>query len=76
MVREFEDSDGRRWDVALGRASWGAFHALFVPREGSGARQTLLAAEASEDAARILHEADAGTLLELFRRSKPYEDGS
>ena len=75
-VHRFEDGTGGRWDVVLGRASWGAFHALFVPRGKGEARQALLAAESAEEAARTLNDADPETLMELFRRSEPHADGS
>lgn len=74
MVREFEDADGRGWDVVLGRASWGAFHALFVPRDGGTVRQTLLDVDAAEEAARRLHSADPAELEGLFERSAPRPD--
>lgn len=31
-MRDFTDEAGRRWQVVVGRESWGAIFAIFVPR--------------------------------------------
>jgi hypothetical protein len=52
-MRHFQDQGGTTWDVVLGRESWGASVALFVPPAASGkpVRQTQLAAVAHDQAA-------------------------
>jgi hypothetical protein len=43
----FTDADGNAWDVVLGRGSWGAHVALFIPvGHAAPVRQTLLQAGA------------------------------
>jgi hypothetical protein len=43
-MRRFSDRAGRAWDVVVGRESWGALLALFVPADGGTVRQAMLAA--------------------------------
>ncbi|MFW6080084.1 MAG: hypothetical protein ACODAE_10710 [Gemmatimonadota bacterium] len=73
-MRRFIDGDGREWDVVLGRESWGAHYALFVPR-GSGrrarARQTLLDASGYGAAEIALARMDEAAVARLFERSEP-----
>jgi hypothetical protein len=71
MIRSFEDQEGGRWDVTVGRASWGAFYALFVPEGDGETRQALLPVEASDAAARFLGKVDERGMSELFQRSEP-----
>ena len=73
-MRDYVDDRGRRWDVLVGRESWGALYALFVPAGAAGAEgvhQTLLETSSYEGAQRLLHEADEDTLTDLFRRAEP-----
>jgi hypothetical protein len=51
-MRRFEDRAGRFWDVIVGRESWGANYALFVPAAGTVAdvRQAILRGASFEDA--------------------------
>ncbi|MGH7552144.1 MAG: hypothetical protein ACREMQ_03855 [Longimicrobiales bacterium] len=72
-MRAFVDQKGIRWDVVLGRESWGALYALFVPSTAGPVRQTLLAAEDRLDAQRHLDEMDESGLQELLNRSEPKE---
>jgi hypothetical protein len=46
-VRRYTDSRGREWDVVVGRESFGALYALFVPAAETRAetRQALLQAD-------------------------------
>jgi hypothetical protein len=75
-VRELHDAEGRRWEVVVGRESWGAFFAIFVPdREGLPFRQSLLRAASYEAAARELDELGREALLELFSESERKELG-
>lgn len=69
----YEDAEGGRWDVVVGRESWGAMMALFVPRGGaaSGVRQTPLGSASYEQALQELEGLGPAGLGELFSRSKP-----
>jgi hypothetical protein len=69
-MRRFEDDHGRRWDVVLGRESWGALYALFVPAgHADPVRQTLLNAVRHGTAQLELDEMPVQRLRELFERS-------
>ncbi len=73
-MRRFEDSEGRPWDVVLGRESWGTHFALFVPAgrgRGERVRQTMLAAEGYDAAQRELSDMDEAGMARLFAESKP-----
>jgi hypothetical protein len=70
-VRAFVDRDGARWDIVVGRESWGALFALFVPVGGAGpVRRTLLRAEDSLAAQRLLSDMTDAELQELLERSE------
>jgi hypothetical protein len=77
-MRYLQDQGGTTWDVVLGRESWGASVALFVPPAASGmpVRQTQLAAVAHDQAARDLESMDEAALRALFDRSTPKPEGS
>lgn len=70
-MRGFTDAEGRSWEAVVGRESWGAFFAIFIPREEGAVRQVLLSASSYEDATRELADLDAPALRDLFRRSEP-----
>ncbi len=71
-MRRFQDRAGVRWDVVLGRESWGALYALFVPAGGpGGVRQTPLRTPSYEAAQRELDESSEERLQELLERSEP-----
>lgn len=72
-MRRFTDAAGDVWDVVVGRESWGALYALFVPvgDDAVAIRQTLLAASGYEQAQHELHEMTEPALAELLRRSVP-----
>lgn len=75
-MRRFTDDRGHTWDVVVGRESWGAFVALFVPRAGEGrVRQVPLSAGDRAEASRELEDLDGDALLELLERSTPKDDG-
>jgi hypothetical protein len=72
MLRAFTDPEGGEWEVTLGRESWGAFFALFVPRgRVDGIRQTLLEADSADGASRDLAGMNEVELRRLFERSEP-----
>jgi hypothetical protein len=64
-MRELTDADGRRWDVLVGRASWGTQVLLFSRRDAAETRSLPLAAETPMAAER---ELDALTEDELRER--------
>lgn len=75
-MRRFTDGSGRTWDVVLGRQSWGALLALFVPVE-SGAddvRQAALQAAGYDAATQELNGLDEAALQALLDRSIAKED--
>lgn len=74
MIRSFRDETGGEWQVTLGRESWGVLVALFVARDGSEVRRTVLRAPSQEEASRDLLEMDDEALADLFRRSEPKGD--
>ncbi|MBR9988690.1 MAG: hypothetical protein KFH98_02985 [Gemmatimonadetes bacterium] len=76
-MRRFQDSRGTLWDVVLGRESWGASVALFVPPTASGltVRQAPLQAVAQDAAMRELENMDDAALQELLDRSSDSQEG-
>ena len=75
-MRRFEDRTGARWDVVVGRESWGALLALFVPAGPPAARnvrQALLNASSYDGAERELSGLNDDALHLLFDRSNPKE---
>lgn len=69
-LRTFEDEEGLRWEVVLGRESWGALYAILVPSGGREIRQAPLRAEGWVEASRELEELDREGLLQLLRGSE------
>lgn len=76
-MRRFRDRDGMSWDVVLGRESWGASVALFVPPTPSGldVRQAPLQSPAYDAAMRELDNLDDAALQALFDRSSTKQEG-
>ena len=72
-MRRFEDAEGRRWEVIVGRASWGAFQLLFVPEGGGETRQVHLEAVSAAEAERALSGLSDEELREHFLDSRPRE---
>jgi hypothetical protein len=75
-MRRFVDRDGARWDVVLGRESWGSLLALFVPAAEGAVRQAPLKASAYDAATQELNELDDAALQALLDRSMPKEEGT
>lgn len=73
LVRRYTDPRGRSWDVVVGRESFGALYALFVPAAETRAetRQALLEADSQLAAREALEEMPEAELTELFERSEP-----
>jgi hypothetical protein len=67
-MRRFEDREGRFWDVIVGRQSWGANYALFVPAAGTAAdvRQAILRSASFEDAVAELDALDTEGVQKLL----------
>lgn len=57
--------------MVVGRESWGALYAIFVPRAGGEVRQAILEAESTGEAHRELEAMETGELLDLLDRSDP-----
>lgn len=77
-MRRFQDRQGVAWDVVLGRESWGASVALFVPPTSSDLpiRQAPLAAATQDAAMRELDSLDEAELQALFDRSTGSREGN
>lgn len=69
-MKRFVDDQGREWDVVLGRESWGALLALFVPRGAGSARQARLKSSDYNAAQQALDRLDDAALAELLRNSE------
>ncbi len=77
-MRRFEDDEGGSWEVVVGRESWGAFFAIFVPRGGSDGRrirQAMLDAGDGTEAGRTLEEMSEDALRDLLGEAEPKELG-
>lgn len=72
-MRRYTGPDGGEWDVVAGRESWGAFFAIFVPRDEGVVRQAPLNAESTGEANRILADMDDEALEGLLAASVPKE---
>jgi hypothetical protein len=76
-VRSFLDDAGRRWEVVLGKASWGTLVLIFSPLDGTltaggDARTSVLTAETSFDANAELDALTDDVLRERLRDSRPW----
>ena len=77
-MQRFIDRQGVTWDVVLGRESWGALLALFVPTGDSphvAARQAPLASAGYDAAMQELNELDGAALQSLLDRSSIRDEG-
>jgi hypothetical protein len=75
-MRRFRGRDGIAYDVVLGRESWGALLALFVPVQGDApVRQAALSAKAFDAATQELNDLDDAALQALLDRSTIKEEG-
>lgn len=72
-MRRFQDGQGRTWDVVVGRESFGALFAVFVPAAGNPeeTRQAALSAASQQEAQAELEALSPARLLELLERSDP-----
>ena len=72
-MRRFTDREARDWDVVVGRESFGALLALFVPAGGNEGepRQAMLRADSHAAADAELEAMDEAALQALLERSEP-----
>ena len=68
-MKRYVDEQGREWDVVLGRESWGALLALFVPRGPGSPRQAMLDTSDYNAAQQELDALDDAALAEMLRGS-------
>jgi hypothetical protein len=70
-MKRFTDRHGHDWDVVLGRESWGAQLALFVPLgvPDRPVRQAMLGTSAADSAMLELERLDDTALQQLLDRS-------
>jgi hypothetical protein len=71
-MRTFVDDAGRRWQVVLGKESWGTLVLLFSPADGGDARTSVLTAETSLAANAELDGLTDEELRERLRDSRPW----
>lgn len=71
-MRRYTDPRGRDWDVVIGRESFGALYALFVPAGETRAetRQTLLQQDSKAAAQKAIEAMSDDEMNELFERSE------
>lgn len=72
-MRRYTDARGREWDVVVGRESFGALYALFVPAGETRAetRQALLQEDSKARAQAAVEAMSEDDLNDLFDRSEP-----
>ena len=72
-MRQYTDPRGRDWDVVVGRESFGALYALFVPAGETRAetRQTLLQQESKSKAQTAIEAMSDDEMNDLYQRSEP-----
>jgi hypothetical protein len=72
-VRRHTDRQGREWDVVVGRESFGALLALFVPAANNPEqpRQVLLRADSQAEAEARLAALSTAELNDLLEGSEP-----
>jgi hypothetical protein len=75
-MRRITDREGHAWDVVLGRESFGAHYALFVPARGNPGetRQAPLRAGSQLEAETELAAFSTGELGRLLDRSETKKD--
>jgi hypothetical protein len=71
-VRSFAAQDGSRWQVTLGKESWGTLVLLFTQVVGDGARTSTLSAETMFDASAELDALTDDELRARLADSRPW----
>ncbi|MFO7894277.1 MAG: hypothetical protein R6U63_11120 [Longimicrobiales bacterium] len=72
-MRRYTDPRGRDWDIVVGRESFGALYALFVPSGETRAetRQALLQEESKPQAQAAVEAMSDSEIDDLFERAEP-----
>jgi len=73
-VRRFTDRAGTRWEVVLGRESWGNLVLLFVPPAGAPLRQAFFPADSYDIAVVELDDMPDERLQKLLDESQLKSD--
>ena len=71
-MRSFTDDAGARWEVFLGKASWGTLILLFSPVGGGATRASILHAETAFAANAELDALSDDDLRVRLRDSQPW----
>lgn len=71
-MRGFSDASGQRWQVTLGKESWGTLVLLFAPDAGGDTRTSILHAETMFAANAELDALTDDELRERLRDSRPW----
>jgi hypothetical protein len=71
-MRAFVDEHGQRWQVVLGKESWGTLVLLFSPDAGGDARTSILSSETMRDASAELDAMTDDDLRARLRDSRPW----
>jgi len=71
-MRAFSDDTGRRWQVMLGKESWGTLVLLFSPADGGEMRTSVLSAETMLAANAELDAMSDDDLRARLRESRPW----
>ena len=71
-MRELDAGALGRWDVLVGRESWGAAVLLFARRDGAETRTVAIAAETPAEAERLLAGLTDDELRERLAASTPW----
>ena len=74
-MRDFEDEGGTRWDVTVGKESWGTLTLLFSRRRGREVRTLTLSEETPMAAERLLGELTEAELRERLAEAVPWGGG-
>ncbi|MEO8560573.1 MAG: hypothetical protein ABI601_00765 [bacterium] len=71
-MRPFDDDEGRHWQVALGKESWGTLVLLFTPAGAGESRTSVLSAETMLAANAELDAMTDDDLRARLRDSRPW----
>ena len=74
-MRDFMDALGSRWDVVVGRESYGTFVLLFARRDAPEHRRLVLAAETPSAAERELDALTDEELQARLTQAEPWSGG-
>jgi len=71
-VRPLQDEQGRRWQVVLGKESWGTLVLIFTPVADGEPRTSVLASETMRAATAELDTMSDDDLRARLRDSRPW----